>query len=301
MQDVDRIERVHVGSIELAYQTFGDASDPAVLLVMGLGTQMLAWPDEFCAGLAATGRHVVRFDNRDTGLSTHLDDLPGPSPIRVLLRRDAAPYSIDDMAADSIELLDALGLATVDLVGASMGGFIAQALALRSPGRVRSLTLMMTSTGSQRVGLPAPKVVRQLLRRREVGNRAAAISAAVAIFRLIGSPGYAFDEEYLNRLAGVSFDRAHDSDGYLRQLAACLVQPDRTGQLRRLRIPTLVLHGLADPLVSSSGGMALARTIPGARLVGYWGMGHDLPRELWPEFVGEIGRLTARASTPPVE
>lgn len=295
-----RIERALVGGIELAYQTFGNEADPAVLLVMGLGTQMLAWPDEFCADIAATGRYVVRYDNRDTGLSTHLDDLPAPSPLRILLRRDAAPYSIDDMAADAVGLVDALGLDTVDLVGASMGGFIAQTVALRSPGRVRSLTLIMTSTGSRRVGLPAPKVVRQLLRRRAVGDRDAAIAAAVAVFRLIGSPGYAFDEDYLQRLAGVSYDRAHDSDGYLRQLAACMVQPNRTPQLRDLRVPTLVIHGLDDPLVSSSGGLALARSISGARFVGYSGMGHDLPRELWPEIAREIARLATDGTAPAV-
>jgi pimeloyl-ACP methyl ester carboxylesterase len=299
VEHVDRIARARVGDIELAYESFGDESDPAVLLVMGLGTQMLAWPDEFCAGLAAIGRYVVRFDNRDTGLSTHLDGLPGSTPMRTLLRRDGAPYSIDDMAADAIGLLDALGLDAVDLVGASMGGFIAQALALRSPDRVRSLTLIMTSTGSPRVGLPAPKVVRQLLRRREVGDRGAAITAFVAVFRLIGSPGYAFDEQYLNALAGASYDRANDADGYLRQLAACVSQPDRTRQLRHLRVPTLVIHGLDDQLVSPSGGLALARNIPGARFVGYWGMGHDLPRALWAEIVGEIARLTARGTPAP--
>lgn len=296
-----RIERVRAGGIELAYQTFGNEADPALLLVMGLGTQMLAWPDEFCARLAATGRYVVRYDNRDTGLSTHLDDVPAPSPAHILLRRAAAPYSIDDMATDAVGLMDALGLGAVDLVGASMGGFIAQALALRNSERTRSLTLIMTSTGSRRVGQPAPKVVRQLLRRRAVGDREAAIAVALAVFRLIGSPGYAFDEEYMQRLAGASYDRAYDADGYLRQLAACLVQPNRTDRLRKLRVPTLVIHGLHDPLVSPSGGLALARSIPGARLVGYSGMGHDLPRELWPEIAGEISRLVSSATSAGVQ
>lgn len=294
-----QIRTARVGELELAYETFGDPADPTVLLVMGLGTQMLAWPDEFCVALAATGRHVVRFDNRDCGLSTHLDGLPAPDPARVLLRRERAPYSIDDLARDTLGLMDALGLESIDLVGASMGGFVAQAVALRSPGRLRSLTLIMTSTGSRRVGYPAPRVARQLLRRRRVTTRDEAVAMTLRVFRLIGSPGYVFDEEYLQRQAGLSYDRAYDPRGYLRQLAACLTQPDRTPALRALAVPTLVVHGLHDPLVSPSGGLALARTIPGARFVGYAGMGHDLPRPLWPELAREIARLadTARAAS----
>ncbi len=289
------IQTVPVGELELAYEAFGDRDDPAVLLVMGLGTQMLAWPDEFCADLVAAGRYVVRFDNRDCGLSTHLDALPVPDPAKVLLRRERAPYRIDDLAADTLGLMDALGLEQVDLVGASMGGFIAQTVALRSPQRLRSLTLIMTSTGARRVGYPVPKVARQLLRRRRVSTRDEAIAMTLRVFRLIGSPGYAFDEEYLQRQAGLSYDRAYDPRGYLRQLAACLTQPDRTAALRTLRVPTLVVHGLADPLVSPSGGLALARAIPGSRFVGFSGMGHDLPRPLWPELAREIVRHAASA------
>lgn len=293
---MQHIQRVPVGDLEIACETFGDRRDPALVLIMGLGTQMLAWPDEFCARLADAGRYVVRFDNRDCGLSTHLDWLAAPDPARVLLRRETVPYSIDEMAGDTLGLIDALGLDTVDLVGASMGGFIAQAVALRSPQRLRSLTLMMTSTGSRRVGYPSPKVARQLLRRRPAGDRDEVITLALSVFRLIGSPGYAFDEEYLERQAGRSYDRAHDPKGYLRQLAACLVQPDRTPRLRQLRVPTLVIHGLHDPLVSPSGGLALARAIPGARFLGYSGMGHDLPRELWSEIAYEITRLSDATS-----
>jgi hypothetical protein len=173
------------------------------------------------------------------------------------------------MAADTLGLMDALGLDRVDLVGASMGGFIAQAAALASPDRLRSLTLLMSSTGSRRVGYPSPKVARRLLRQRSVGDRDAAIAMAVSVFRLIGSPGYVFDEEYLQRLAGRSYDRAYDPKGYLRQLAACLVQQDRAAPPRELPGACTVIHGLHDPLVSPSGGLALARAIPGARFVGY--------------------------------
>jgi pimeloyl-ACP methyl ester carboxylesterase len=291
------IRSVQAGNLEIAYETFGDRSDPAVLLVMGLGTQMLAWPDEFCEGLAAAGRYVVRFDNRDCGLSTHFDALPAPLPGKVLLGRARAPYSIDDMAGDTLALMDALGLDRVDLVGASMGGFIAQAIALRSPQRLRSLTLMMTSTGSRLVGYPHPKVAPQLLKRRSVADRDSAIHTAATIFRTIGSPGYAFDEDYLQNLAGRSYDRAYDPKGYLRQLAACLTQPDRTAGLKALDVPTLVIHGLHDPLVSATGGLALAKVIKGAKFVGFSGMGHDLPRALWPQLtsevlaIGEAGRV----------
>lgn len=285
------IRTVPVGELEIAYEAFGDSADPAVLLVMGLGTQMLAWPDELCADLAARGRYVVRFDNRDCGLSSHLDDLGAPQPGRVLLRRERAPYQIEDMARDTLGLMDALGLGTVDLVGVSMGGFIAQTVAILAPERLRSLTLLMTSTGSRRVGRPSSRLARELLRRRPNRTREEAIAAAVDVFRLIGSPGYELDEEYLQHKAGLSYDRAYDPAGYLRQLAACLVQPDRTAQLRRLTVPTVVVHGLHDPLVSVSGGLALAKHIPGARFVGYAGMGHDLPRELWSELADEITRV----------
>ena len=287
------IKTVAVGELEIAYETFGDATDPALLLVMGLGTQMLAWPDDFCAGLAANGRYVIRFDNRDVGLSTHLDGVRAPQPAKVLLRRARPPYRIEDLAQDALGLLDALGIGTVDLVGASMGGFIAQTMAIRAPERIRTLTLIMTSTGGRVVGYPSPRVARELLRKRRTRDRETAIAAAVDVFRLIGSPGYALDEEYLQRQAGVSYDRAYDPAGYLRQLAACLVQPDRTADLKKLTVPTLVMHGLHDPLISSSGGLALAKAIPGSRFVGFSGMGHDLPQALWKPMAEEISRLAS--------
>jgi pimeloyl-ACP methyl ester carboxylesterase len=284
------IKTVAVGDLEIAYETFGDATDPALLLVMGLGTQMLAWPDPFCEELAASGRYVIRYDNRDVGLSTHLDGVRAPQPAAVVLRRAKPPYQIKDLAQDALGLLDALGIDDVDLVGASMGGFISQSVAILAPERLRTLTLIMTSTGGKSVGYPHPRIARELLRRRRTRDRESAIEAAVEVFSLIGSPGYALDEEYLQRQAGLSYDRAYDPAGYLRQLAACLAQPDRTARLRKLTVPTLVMHGLSDPLVSATGGLALARTIPGARFVGFSGMGHDLPRPLWGPLADEIVR-----------
>jgi pimeloyl-ACP methyl ester carboxylesterase len=285
--------RAAANGIELAYETFGGADEPPVVLVMGLATQMIAWPDEMCEGLAGRGHFVIRFDNRDVGGSTHLQNVPPPRLADVILRRRPPPYVIGDMAKDVVGLLDGLGLDDIHLVGASMGGFIAQTVALEHADRVRTLTLIMTSTGSRLVGQPRPRIYARLLRRRVIADRSAAISAAVEIFRLIGSHGYAFDEEYLRDIAGRSWDRGYDPAGYLRQLAATATQPNRTAALRRIAVPALVIHGLHDPLVAPSGGLAIAKAIPNSRFVGFSGMGHDLPRPLWPELVREIAALAA--------
>jgi pimeloyl-ACP methyl ester carboxylesterase len=293
------VQRVRVSeSIEIAYESFGDPGDPPVVLVMGLGTQMIAWPDDLCRDLADRGHFVVRFDNRDVGESTHLDGVRAPSLGKLLTRRAKPPYTLDDMAGDALGLLDALGLERVHLVGASLGGFIAQTVAVLAPERLRSLTLIMTSTGSRLVGQAEASLVSQLVRGRRITSREEAAEAAVATFRLIGSAGYELDEERLRDVGARSFDRGYDRAGYLRQLSAVVAQPNRTEQLKRLDVPTLVVHGLHDPLVRPSGGIALAKAIPGARFVGFSGMGHDLPRALWPELADHIAQLVQRSTSP---
>lgn len=289
------LQTVKANGIEIAYETFGDDVNPPILLVMGLGTQMLAWPDAMCQALADRGFHVIRFDNRDCGLSTHFEGQRAPSFVDVVVRRQRPPYTIDDMARDTAGLMDALGIDSVHLVGASMGGFIAQTVAIHYPQRVRSLTLIMTSTGNRRVGNPKPAVFSRLTKRRVAQDRTSAQQAAVETFRIIGSKGYAFDEEYMLDLGGRSYDRAYDPAGYLRQLAAIAAQPDRSENLRRVKVPALVIHGLHDPLVASSGGLAAAKLLPNAKFVGYAGMGHDLPRELWSDYTMEIASLAERA------
>jgi pimeloyl-ACP methyl ester carboxylesterase len=293
--------RVSANGVELAYETFGDPSAEPVVLIMGLATQMIAWPDEFCAALAQDGFFVVRFDNRDVGGSTHLRDVPPPRLADIVLRRRPPPYSISDMADDVAGLIDGLRLGSVHLVGASMGGFIAQTVALEHADRVRTLTLVMTSTGSRRVGQAKPRVYARLLRPRPVTDRAGAVSAVIDTFKLIGSRGFAFDEEYLRDLAGRSWDRGYEPAGHRRQFAATLMQSNRTAALRRITVPTLVIHGLDDPLVAPSGGLAIAKAIPGSRFMGVSGMGHDLPRPLWPEFARQIAALAGRAGHRPCQ
>lgn len=288
----DRSGTADANGVQLAYETFGDPTDPTILLVMGLGAQLLAWPEQLCRDLADAGHHVVRFDNRDIGLSTTFDR-PPPSLPQMLLKM-GAPYTIADMARDAVGLLDALGVESAHVVGASMGGFISQTVAIEHPERVRSLTLVMTSTGSRRVGRPTPAAMRQLATLPQPRTRDEAMSAAVQVSKVIGSPAYR-DPDRVRDLAGRQFDRSNNPAGRARQLAAVLAQPDRTRALRSVTVPTTVVHGLEDPLVSVSGGLALAKAIPGATFRGHHGMGHDLPQALLPTFVDDVLATVERA------
>ena len=291
--------RVQVGDVEIAYQSFGDPTHPPVLLVMGLGTQMVGWPEDLIRDLAAAGHHVIRYDNRDMGGSTHLDHLPMPNVPdlrKILFGRQQPAYRLDDMADDCLGLIDALGLDRVHLVGVSMGGFISQTAVLKDPTRFRSLTLIMTSTGSKKVGKPSLATLRGFMTQRSATSVEETIDHALETYRAIGSPGFPFDEPYLRRKAEISFERGTgDNEGQARQLAASIAQPNRTPRLAQLDLPTLVLHGLSDPVVNPSGGLALAKTIKGAKFVGYAGMGHDLPRPLWPDMAREMNAHFARA------
>jgi pimeloyl-ACP methyl ester carboxylesterase len=280
--------------ITLCYETFGDPADPTALLVMGLGTQMVAWHEDFCEGLAGRGLHVVRFDNRDIGRSTHTAGRP-PTIAQMLMRsKRVARYDLGDMAEDAAVLLEELGLAPAHVIGASMGGMIAQTLAARRPDTVRSLTSIMSTTGSRRAGQPALAIY-PIFMRRAPNDREEFIAHVTRMFEKIGSPGFARDPDQIRELAATSFERDRDPFSTGRQLAAIIASGDRTEELRRITAPTLVIHGTADRLVTPSGGRATARAIPGAQLMTVPGMGHDLPRQLWPQLIDAIAAHTARA------
>jgi pimeloyl-ACP methyl ester carboxylesterase len=280
--------------VTLCYETFGDPSDPTALLIMGLGTQMLAWQEDFCTQLAGRGLYVVRFDNRDIGRSTHVPGAP-PSTRQLLLRsRHAAHYTLADMADDAAGLLTELGLAPAHVIGASMGGMIAQTLAFDHPRLVRSLVSIMSNTGSKRSGQPSLRLWSMFLGRPPRG-RDAFIAHMEGVFARIGSTGVPQDVDDTRAVAAASYDRDHDPAGPGRQLAAIIASGDRTAQLRRISAPTLVIHGTADPLVAPSGGRATARAISGAKLISVPGMGHDLPRAVWPQLLDAIAEHAASA------
>ncbi|TMK57738.1 MAG: alpha/beta hydrolase [Actinobacteria bacterium] len=281
--------------IRLCYQEMGDPDGEPLLLVMGLATQMIAWSEDFCRLLADRGFRVVRFDNRDIGRSTKIKAAGAPNLLAMAVgHRGNAPYFLSDMAADTFGLMDHLEIESAHLVGASMGGMIVQTAAIENPRRVRSLTSIMSTTGSRRVGHPSYKTFGLLLG-KPPREREAAIERVVKTFKVIGSPGYPFEEERIREIAALSFDRGHSEAGIARQLHAITASGDRTTRLRELDLPALVIHGKNDVLVNPSGGKATAKAIPGARLKLVDGMGHDLPRALWPTFVEEIAANAARA------
>jgi pimeloyl-ACP methyl ester carboxylesterase len=270
----------HVNGIDLCYETSGDASGPPVLLIAGLDMQLIAWPEEYCERLGAAGHFVIRYDNRDIGLSTHLGEFGQPDLQGLLEGRNSEmPYSLGDMADDAVGLLDHLGLEAAHVVGISMGGMIAQTVAINHPGRVLSLCSIMSNTGDHAVGQPTAEAVAALLQ-PPPKDRKEAIDFAIRIWQVIGSPAYPFDVELERQRVADAYDRSHDPEGVARQAAAILTAGDRTEALHAVRVPTLVIHGDSDTLVDVSGGEATARAIPGARLLILEGMGHDLPPEL---------------------
>jgi len=283
------------GDVEIVYEAFGKAADPTILLIMGLGVQMLGWDEGFCRMLAERGFQVVRFDNRDVGRSTKFAGGPRPDVMAVAAGDfSTASYRLSDMAADAVGLLAHIGIEAAHLVGASLGGMIAQTVAIEFPRRVLSLTSIMSTTGERSVGQPHPKGLAALMRTPPT-NREGYAEAAVEGFRQIRSPGFEPDEESVRARALASFDRGYDPIGVARQLVAIAASGDRTEALRKLDVPAQVIHGAEDVLIDRSGGEATASAIPGARLELIEGMGHDLPRALWPRLVDLIVENAARA------
>jgi len=288
-------------AIDLFYDEIGDAKAPALLLIMGLGTQMIGWPEAFCGRLADRGFRVIRFDNRDIGLSTKIENAPKTDLFAAFANAAAgrpveAPYRLDDMAKDVVGLMDALSLDRAHVVGASMGGMIAQLIAARHGERVRSLTSMMSSSGDPRLERPAPSAGALLTAARPSRDeREASIQFGMNVYKVIGSPGYPSPEPELRAKVERAFDRSHYLAGYARQLAAVLATGSRVELLKTIRVPTLVLHGADDPLIPVAAGRDTARHIPGAALKIIPGWGHDIPTALIPTLVEAITAHCERA------
>jgi pimeloyl-ACP methyl ester carboxylesterase len=288
------------GNVTIAFETFGSPEGTPLLLIAGTGVQMLIWPDEFCAALAGRGFYVARFDNRDVGLSTHLTGTAAPGWAKVKFRPSSAPYRLDDMAGDALAVIDALGWQSAHVAGTSLGGMVAQSLAISHPGRVRTLTSIMSTPSSRIATMPKMAVMRALAEAAgtPVTSQEDAADEAVALNQVMGSPAYPIDEELIRDIARRSYQRAPGcEEDDVRQRAAVIASGSRRKKLRSLRIPALVIHGTDDPVIRPKGGRATARAIPGARLVTYPGMGHDLPRALWPAMIDEISAL-ARHTQP---
>lgn len=291
--------QLDVNDLRIEYDHFGDRGARPLLLVMGLGAQMLLWEEDFCRALAERGHFVVRFDNRDVGLSSKLDAAGVPNIFDMMQRvsrgeRPEVPYSLDDMADDAAGVLDGLGLESAHVCGASMGGMIAQTLAIRHPQRVRSLTSIMSTTGNPELPAAAPEAMAVLVA-PPPSTRAEAIEQHLKTWRVIGSPGYPVDEARIRERGGVLYDRCFHPQGTARQLAAILAHGSRKQALAAVKAPTLVIHGAADPLVPLAGGRDTAEAIAAAELMVIEGMGHDLPPPLWPQVVEAISALTERA------
>ena len=287
---------VESNGITIEYDLMGDPGAPPLLMIMGLGAQLIDWPDEFCTRLAARGYHLIRFDNRDSGLSGGLDD-HGPPDLAAVFGGDVSsvPYRIADMAADAAGVLEALNTGPAHVVGVSMGGMIAQQLTLDRPDLVRSLCSVMSTTGDRAVGHSAPEAF-AALQQPPARDAEQAIANTMLTSRTIGSPGYPPNEEELLRRATAKITRAYRPAGSARQLGAVLASPDRTEALAAVRVPTAVLHGESDKLIDVSGGRATAAAIPGAELVTFPGMGHDLPAVLYDKVIDAIDANARRAT-----
>jgi len=297
----------NANGIRLCYQTFGDSRNPPMVLIMGLAAQMILWDDDFCTRLAERGFWVVRFDNRDIGLSTRFASARTPHLIEMLLRhatgvRFGVPYTLRDMAADTVGLFDALGIRTAHVVGASMGGAIAQEIAIANPQRLRSLTSIMSSTGDPKLPGPEPRA-RERLGKKTPLDRDGYLREYVATWSVLSGDHFPFDAERTMRQGLAGFERGINPPGVARQLMALIASGNRKNALSGVRVPTLVIHGTADPLVPVQAGHDTARAIPGAQLLLIEGMGHSFPREVWPRIIdaiaGHASRADAARTQPP--
>lgn len=286
--------------IQISYDTIGDRAAPALLLVAGNGAQLLFWAVEFCESLASKGFFVIRFDNRDSGLSTKFGEagIPDfPAAIKALMagRPVESAYSLDDMADDAVGLLHALGIAKAHVCGASMGGMIAQVIAYRHAKQVLSLTSIMSTTGNPGIPQGKPDALAAVLA-PPPEERGAYIEHNMNVWRAIWSPGFPFEEGRARTFLEKSYDRSCYPQGMARQNMAILANGDRSPQLSSIRVPTLVIHGADDPLIPVEGGRDTARVVPGARLVVINGMGHDMPKGVWAEMVDAISKHAAQAN-----
>ena len=287
--------------LQLCYDTFGTPTDPPIVLVMGLAAQMILWEDDFCRELAARGFWVIRFDNRDIGKSTKFSDSRTPRTLELLLsrigRRVIRPvYRLRDMALDTLGLMDALGIAKAHLVGASMGGMIVQEIAMLAPQRLISLTSIMSSTGDPKLPTAEPDALAALMKPTPLA-RDAYLARYVATWSVLSGSHFPFDAEHTRRQGEAAFARGINPPGVARQMQAIIASGNRTRGLGKVRVPALVIHGSADPLVPPEAGRATARAIPGAKLVIIEGMGHSLPRKAWTKMIDAISAHATAAGT----
>jgi pimeloyl-ACP methyl ester carboxylesterase len=292
--------KAKANNIEIVFDTFGDPSSEPLLLIMGLGAQMIRWVPELCNEFVKRGFYVIRYDNRDVGLSSKFEDAGVPDIIQVYQKvmqgqKVNAPYTLDDMADDAIGLLDFLGIEKAHICGASMGGMIAQTIAINHPSRVLSLTSIMSSTGNPDLPRPTPKAMKVLLTPAPPG-REEYIKNSIKAWKILWGSSFPFNEEIQRKLAAENYDRSYYPDGFKRQLLGILASGDRTSKLSSVRIPTLVIHGGDDPLVPVEAGKATAKAIPEADLLIIDGMGHSIPPETWPQVVEAIAKNAAKVS-----
>ncbi len=281
--------------VTLACDSFGDKSHPPVLLVMGLATQLIHWDEQFCRQLAAQGYWVIRFDNRDIGKSEHLHHLKLPNLIKLAGKhffntQFTPPYSLQDMADDAIALMDTLRIPKAHVVGVSMGGMISQLIAIHYPERVQSLTSIMSAPGDKKLLKPTPRMSLFMMK-PPPANRTQHIAHTINMWRLLHGKHYPFEEERVHRIVTTSLKRGFSPKGVMRQLSAIVSAEDRTQKLTQLKLPSLIFHGENDPLVPVANGIAMAQSIPGAKLTIVKGMGHTIPTPVWPQIVDEFQNM----------